>query len=274
MESEWKVGNALSETIGDEIGRGVLGEGNIRIIRRYNSDTPEWIIPINQGRAVRHLIGMSRFSASEKSQLRNPTTTEQLRESLESIPIPTEKHSKLLQRLNSYPWAGLKGYVRHQLEAALPRFMYFSSYDRMSGEVQLELLGQQHADGTLFTEDSLRGERLFYEFLEYAGAPLGEILAAETYESFAARLQAASNNITDQVLQYWGQNQHVSVDVKVNKALPPMIARLSIKARSGEHAFTIVYTGLMSLFPKEVRASSGSFLSRLSLPKVMTARDQ
>ena len=41
-----------------------------------------------------------------------------------------------------------------------------------------------------------------------------------TYETFNARLQAASNNITDQILEYWTQNPDLSVVVRIEAARP------------------------------------------------------
>ena len=54
----------------------------------------------------------------------------------------------------------------------------------------------------------------------YAGVPLEDILNVTTYETFNARLQAASNNITDQILEYWTQNPDLEVRVDVRQAQP------------------------------------------------------
>lgn len=68
--------------------------------------------------------------------------------------------------------------------------------------------------------DDQRGVRLFCEFLEYAGVSIDKILNVQTYETFNAKLQAASNNITDQILEYWTQNPDLDVLVRVEQARP------------------------------------------------------
>lgn len=58
------------------------------------------------------------------------------------------------------------------------------------------------------------------EFLKYAGVSLEELLKQETFETYNALLQAASNKITDQILEYWTQNPDLSVEVKVAAGMP------------------------------------------------------
>jgi hypothetical protein len=93
--------------------------------------------------------------------------------------------------------------------------MYFSNYDRMDGAVQFEHLQQLKANNQLQL-DQYSGARLFLEFMDYAGVPLEDILNVTTYETFNAKLQGASNNITDQILEYWTQNPDLEVRVDVS----------------------------------------------------------
>jgi hypothetical protein len=71
----------------------------------------------------------------------------------------------------------------------------------MEGAIQLEQIGQLIQSGQI-NLDAYRGTRLFAEFLAYAGVSIDQISLVQTYETFNAKLQAASNNITDQVLEY------------------------------------------------------------------------
>ena len=97
--------------------------------------------------------------------------------------------------------------------------MYVSSYDRMDGTVQFDQIQQLQSQG-LLDKDEHRGKKLFLEFLKYAGVSLEELLKQETFETYNALLQAASNKITDQILEYWTQNPDLSVEVKVAAGMP------------------------------------------------------
>ena len=125
--------------------------------------------------------------------------------------------------------------VQCQVIRALPTFMYVSSYDRMAGAIQVEE-AQEIQTGEVDNDEN-RGSRLFIEFLEYAGVPLDSITNVPTYETFNALLQAASTEITDQILEYWSQNPDLDVEVRIDAARhgdpPPFntgaVARARIK---------------------------------------------
>jgi hypothetical protein len=135
-------------------------------------------------------------------------------------------------------YLGERGTVNAQVNklvlAQLPKFMYFASYDRMEGAIQLEQTKQMMANGQI-AHDANRGTRLFTEFLNYAGVSIDEIASVNTYETFNARLQAASNNITDQILEYWTQNPDLNVVVRVEAAragdTPPLNSGTIARAR-------------------------------------------
>ena len=89
----------------------------------------------------------------------------------------------------------------------------------MAGAIQLEKTKEVIASGEI-AEDRHRAARLFVEFLNYAGVSIDEITNVATYETFNAKLQAASNNITDQILEYWTQNPDLSVNVRIEQSRP------------------------------------------------------
>lgn len=218
--TEWELDDIEAEAITAEFGPEALTSRSVKISRHYDVAALQWELPVNFAKAVAHLVATSNFSAAEKGSLRSASNTQELRAALKAIEAPTEKHKRLLALIDSFPGPSITGKVTSILESHLPRFMYFSNYDRMSGEVRLDILRKQRDDKSLFSSDDLRGDRLFLEFLEFAGADLDDILAAKTYESFSAKLRAASVNITEQILEYWTQNPYIEVDVKVDAAKP------------------------------------------------------
>lgn len=218
IETLWEITDAENEKIDAVFGEGALTGRDVRILRRYDADDLEWKPPIDFKKAVVHIVSQADLTDEEKDPLQTATNTQTLRQLLTEIESQTEKQKALLDRINAYPEKTITGQFKAILSDSFPRLMYFSTYDRMSGEVQLQKLQEQKADGSLDSDEGLRGDQLFFEFLEYAGAPLDAILAATTFESFTAKLQAASNAITDQILEYWSQNPDISVNVVVDAA--------------------------------------------------------
>ena len=96
--------------------------------------------------------------------------------------------------------------------------MYFSHYDRMDGQIRLDTFAARKAGQAQPPVET--GERVFVDFLEYAGTTVNEISTATTYEALNAKCEAASNSITAQLLEYWTQNPDLEIEVRVTKAEP------------------------------------------------------
>lgn len=215
ITTTWELTDDEVAEVEDELGKGVLKSREVKISRAYGAKAPSWEIPLNLAKAIESLFEQFKLGAPERAQLKAAGNTNELVEVLTKLESPTDKQKALLERLKSF--GSITGKAAAILQPYLPRFMYFSNYDRMDGAVSIDHLQQLRTNNQL-NEDRHRGLRLFEEFLEYAGVPLNEILKVNTYETFNAKLQAASNNITDQILEYWTQNPDLEVQVKIEPA--------------------------------------------------------
>lgn len=213
--TEWVFADDEKAELDMLLGAGALGP-TIKIQRRYGGDI-EYAHRINFDIVLPHLYKQFDLADEEITVLGSPNTTDKLIDILKNLQTPSESHKKLLDFL------GEEGSATQQatkfIKARLPKFMYVSSYDRMDGTVQFEQIGQLKNQNALDSDEN-RGKKLFLEFLQYAGISLDELLKQKTYETYNALLQAASNKITDQILEYWTQNPDLSVEVKVAAGMP------------------------------------------------------
>ena len=216
ISTTWELTDSDMQTITGQVGQGVLKSNLVSVARRYGKDVE--INPnLDYREAVELLYQRFALNAPERSTLGSPSTTSNLITALNALESPTPKHQALLQHLQQHGSVIVQ--ARRLIQEMLPSFMYVSSYDRMDGAIQLEQTNKLIQNNPLDRDDQ-RGARLFCEFLEYAGVSIDEIVGVQTYETFNAKLQAASNNITDQILEYWTQNPDLDVLVRVEKALP------------------------------------------------------
>ncbi|SIQ01439.1 AAA family ATPase [Pseudacidovorax sp. RU35E] len=198
---------------------GMLGEGaverRVQVQRIYGGNftsTPR----IDFKKAVSHLLERFEVTGDDLVPLSAATTTDELLKALKAVEARTDAQSKLQAHLESEGNATKQ--VNNFISRNLPKFMYVSSYDRMDGTVQFQLI-QSLQSQNLLNRDEHRGKKLFLEFLQYAGISLNELLKQNTYETYNALLQAASNKITDQILEYWTQNPDLTVEVKVSTGM-------------------------------------------------------
>jgi energy-coupling factor transporter ATP-binding protein EcfA2 len=217
ITTTWELSDIELKAVAAELGDGVITSRVVQVRRRYQSQAPEWEVSIDLRRAIKNALESIEVDEPVKTSLLSAEHTQALIKLLGALPAPTPEHQKLLARLNGY--GSFTSRVQKLLEPALPQFMYFSNYDRMDGAVQFERLRELKGNGQIASEEN-RGARLFLEFLEYAGIPFDDILSTGTFETFNAKLQAASNNITDQILEYWTQNPDLSVIVTIDPARP------------------------------------------------------
>lgn len=216
IKTTWRLADDERARVDAAVGAGVLTSDVVTVSRRYGKAI-EVSAPISFGPALEWLYSKFELGESERAVISSATNTTALIEALKKVASPTEKHTALKAHLDKH------GTVTAQVNALvlgmLPKFMYFSSYDRMEGAIQIENARGLISNGQIANENN-RGIRLFTEFLEYAGVSIDSISTVATYETFNAQLQAASNNITDQILEYWAQNPDLSVVVRVEQARP------------------------------------------------------
>ncbi|MCY3816196.1 MAG: AAA family ATPase [Gammaproteobacteria bacterium] len=233
ISTVWKIEEAEIKAIESQVGENVLQSPLVRVYRRYGGGV-EVEADLDYSASVKHHYALFSLNAAEQSMLKSPPTVDKLIEALAGLDAPTEKHHSLAKYLRVH--GNARSRVNKLVTAALPTFMYVSSYDRMDGAIQIEET-RARIDNEQIQRDAYRGIRLFVEFLDYAGVPIDEIVDVSTYETFNAMLQAASTNITEQILEYWSQNPDLDVEVKIEAARsgdrPPFdtgtIARARIK---------------------------------------------
>ena len=233
IRTVWQLEEAEIQAIESEVGENVLQSPLVVVSRRYGGQV-DVEVDLDYSASVNHHCALFSLNAAEQSMLRSPRTVDKLIEALAGLDAPTAKHQSLAEYLRTH--GNARSRVDKLVTAALPTFMYVSSYDRMDGAIQIEET-RARIENKEIQRDAYRGIRLFVEFLDYAGVAIDEIVDVPTYETFNARLQAASNDITVQILEYWSQNPDLDVEVRIEAARsgdsPPFntgtIARARIK---------------------------------------------
>lgn len=216
LKTTWTLSAEDLQAVEDEVGPGVLTSPIVTISRNYGAGI-EVDAGLNFVAALAHLYDKFNLGESERAVIAGASTTSELINLLPKVESPTTAHNELKAYLTQK--GAITGRVSKLVIERMPKFMYFAAYDRMDGAIQIEQTRQLIDNGKI-NQDEHRGEKLFAEFLEYAGVSIDEIANVATYETFNAKLQGASNNITDQILEYWTQNPDLSVSVRVEQARP------------------------------------------------------
>ncbi|MCY4225005.1 MAG: AAA family ATPase [Bacteroidetes bacterium] len=218
IRTVWELDENEIQTINNDLGEGAIQDSHIEISRRYEQEI-EVSLELDHEAIKEHHLKQFKLDVAERSVLKPDSleNLDQLTETLKSLSVSKQKHQQLLSHLSLHE--NFKTRVAKLITPFLPKFMYVSAYDRMDGAIQIEDTQRRFLNGD-FNQEQYRGSQLFLDFLDYAGVPLDSITNVPTFETFNALLQTASNNITDQIFEYWSQNQHLEVEIRIDQARP------------------------------------------------------
>ena len=152
----------------------------------------------------------------------------------------TETSEKRAAILRSISDSNVSQVVFEQiLQDRVPKFLYFDEYYQMKGQANLNALNQRVENSTL--EDS---DYPLLGLIGLARLNLNQILNPRRTETLIARLEIAGNSLTQSLLPYWSQNQHLRMEFDIRQAQtedpPGMTSGTNIWARvkDTKHAVT------------------------------------
>lgn len=229
-ETVWELNEEEKGILGEEFGDDVVTGKEVIIRKSYGDDPEKWEIPIDEVKLAAKICAKYDLSQEEMDILSDCQDTPSIFEKLESIESRSQPQQDLLDEISKYDDNDVWMKAKEIVEGFTPKFLYFSNYDRMSGEISINKL-----DSDVQQEAVKSGDQLFLDFLEYAGTSLEELRDATKFERLQAMCERAANSITDQIFEYWTQNEHLQIGVLLSEAkpedLPPFNTGLVARAR-------------------------------------------
>jgi hypothetical protein len=196
--------------IGQSTQSAITGD-SVTQTKSYENNSSIWTVPVSEKGVLEALGNRFAISKADFAVVAEMDSTEKAAEALNALQEPTAKQQELLDKLNTFRGRRATLKAIDLLVPRTPKFLYFSHYDRMAGEISIDKVMRDNATGTLSESD-----KVFLDFLEYAGTSLDELASASRFEEMNAKCEAAANRITDQIFQYWSQNDQLAIDVRLD----------------------------------------------------------
>ena len=215
IRTSWELEEDDKEALSDEFGEDAITGDQVSISKSYGTSGSTWSVPIDEAAVLREMVVRFDLSGDEKAQIEPLIHTKVCAAKLERLEERNESQSQMLEAIKKYRDSTAVLAAIDILNTRTPRFLYFSHYDRMSGEISINQLNQHKAENRI-----KEGDQVFLDFLEYAGTNLEELTGATQFEVLNARCEAAANRITDQIFEYWTQNDQLSIDVRLDEGKP------------------------------------------------------
>ncbi|GLC27305.1 AAA family ATPase [Roseisolibacter agri] len=135
---------------------------------------------------------------------------------------------------------------RNYLKPRLPKFLYFDDYHMLPGKVNLADLAARSKAAKNDPSRLTTAHRGVLALLRMADIDLADLSNPDGYETIKAKLEGISNSITDQVFEYWKQNENLEVEFDIRadaKEEPPFNdgPNLYIRIRNKRHRVTVPF---------------------------------
>lgn len=209
IKTDWQLEAKDIAAIEAELGKGVLSTNIFSVRKTYDQTNTMWDISTDQQRVIAHLSEKAGLTAEDKAVLSEAKTTAKAHEALSALGSRTPAQEALFKVLTSFRDQRSDLRAIDIITKRIPQFMYFSHWDRMSGELSINKLNTDKQQGV----EMLSGDRVFLDFLEYAGTTLEQLAATTQFEELNAKCEAAALRITNQIFDYWTQNDELKIKV-------------------------------------------------------------
>lgn len=105
--------------------------------------------------------------------------------------------------------------VYRQIASSIPKFLYFSEYDLLPGKMNLADLADRVAKAKSDPKQLQPKHRAVLALLRMADVAVADLSTPSGYEELKAKIEGVSINLTDQVMEFWRQNEDLEVEVDI-----------------------------------------------------------
>lgn len=204
----------------EHFGQGVLANKDFTYKRGYDTYRAE--LDIKEDAGIKHFLANSAAHQATKDFFVNQTDLAAMRtaiaEKLAEAQTPDGDPELVLELQiirgevialisDGTLWQAVVALLR----ARMPKFFYYSQYQNLPGRINIAEIDKD-SEGPAAT--GMQTARALLKLADTTTASLAD----ENFEDSIAELEAVSNELTEQVFEYWSQNEKLEVQILVDKA--------------------------------------------------------
>ena len=200
-----------------------ISEGfEFSIIHRYNNGKTIGI-HVDEKPVINALAGNAGLSSDATKAIKSCNTLREVVAQLNEIDLnetDTNFLAELEARTTETDWGSVIQYeIWEFLSEKVPKFLYFSDYDLLPGKLNLKDLAQRVANVKADPSNADRHiqpkHQAVLALLRMADVDMDDFSGTTGYEELKAKVEAVSISLTDQVLEFWKQNEDLEVEVDI-----------------------------------------------------------
>lgn len=284
VKCTFEIDAELINSINSDIGEGVFTSKEFTVSVKYKEATVYSGVKANQSKYISFLLEKFDFDDEILDFLKKTKTVKELIELCEQKEDTSSILSYLNENIveNAFPWDNLlEGYVASKyLKPNLPKFWYFDEYYSIPSRISINKMKNEQVDAEFTREEFNTAKALF----ELANIDIDELQNANSFEAFISELEATSNEITDEFLEYWTTNNNLEIQFEIEPIIEKngnnQITRedkiLNIRIRNTKHRVSlplknrskgfIWFFSFLVWFSKIQNTSKGKYILLLDEP--------
>ena len=203
---------AVEERFGKQC---IIGDPPTLTLTKGYENQRSFILETDKDATISHLLENADLPQTLLEHIRSLSTDEETLQALTDAE-QTAAVQELTSLYGDISQNGLSHVVYNSvLRQRIPVFLYFDEYYQLTGQANVEEIQQRIRNNELFPSD-----RPLLGLIELARLSLEQLTDPGRTSVLLSRLQAAENLLTQTVLKYWSQNQHLRMGFDIRPAQP------------------------------------------------------
>lgn len=159
------------------------------------------------------------LSSDAISAIKAAKTLREIPEFLKEASLTADDETALAAldvRLKATKWPNVPMWeVWSKIRANVPKFLYFSDYDTLPGKMNLTDLAQRVEAAKTDPKQLKPIHRAVLALLRMADVSFADLASPGSYEELKAKIEGVSISLTDQIMEFWKQNEDLEVEVDI-----------------------------------------------------------
>jgi AAA15 family ATPase/GTPase len=175
----------------------------VEVAKNYKNELL-WDIDLNEDVYIEDLLGEYDLPGQTKSKLATADTIDELVTEIGDSTSDNEALNQILDDVSHGDIDIAQDIGSQFLESRIPQFLYMGEYHFLQDEISMDQLVKKQK------QDELEeGDEIFLSLLSISNLEAKELRDNDNWARIRTDLEAAANEVTDYVLDYWSQNQNI-----------------------------------------------------------------
>lgn len=175
----------------------------VEVAKNYKNEML-WDFDVDEAAFINNLLEDYELPGQTKGKLTKAASIEELVEEIEDSDSDNNALTQILEEIQHGDIDLAQEIGSHFLEPRIPQMLYMGEYHFLEDQISMDRLIKRQNENALE-----EGDEIFLSLLSISNLEPVELRDNDDWARIRTDLEAAANEVTDYVLDYWSQNQNI-----------------------------------------------------------------